>query len=380
MDVRIAQLEKNIGVTRLANVTGLDRIGLPVVAAVRPLSRNITVSFGKGKTYENACLSAVMEAAELFYSESCRFPSIHATYLELGSQAALNPLQLALPGSPKDVLLRKYNWVSGFNLRSGDIVLVPWEIISMDYSVVARAEERVLVFGPTGLAAAFEEPCAILHGLYEVIERDCHAKWNTISDAEREATRVDLTSIADPDTLKLLDDLNSVHLEVLLWDMTGACGIACYLAEIIDFETFAHTKYSHGAATDILPHRAIYRAFCEAAQVRLTYISGSRDDLDHSDYGRNFDELAANREWVSQSLTSLRKIPPLTKDQCCVSSNLDCVCELLRQRGIDDVIVVRLTSEKDNVAVVKVVVPSLNDVHDLETQRQTELVDEDVFA
>jgi ribosomal protein S12 methylthiotransferase accessory factor len=39
-----------MGVTRIANVTGLDRIGIPVAIAVRPNSRSVSVAQGKGQT------------------------------------------------------------------------------------------------------------------------------------------------------------------------------------------------------------------------------------------------------------------------------------------------------------------------------------------
>ncbi len=380
MDPQIAKLAKDIGVSRLANVTGLDRIGLPVVAAVRPLSRNITVSFGKGKTLEGARISALMEAAELYFSESCRQPQVYATYLELENRLALNPVQLTAKGSPSDVLHRKFNWVSGFNLKSGRLVLVPWEFISMDYSTVARKPERPLAFGPTGLAAAFDEPRAILHGLYEVIERDCHASWNAISDSAREATLVDLQSISDDDTLRLLDALKSGLLDVLVWDMTGDLGVPCYLAEIFDLDALTHTRYAHGAAADISPHLAIYRALCEAAQVRLTYISGSRDDLDHDDYGNQFDEMVANRKWVLENLVPMVKVSSSVENDSGANKTLDSVCERLEDSGFEDIIVVRLSGADDQVAVVKVIVPALKDLRDLEPQKPAEQLVEDVFA
>ena len=37
-----------MGITRVANVTGLDTIGIPVVMVVRPNSRSLAVSQGKG--------------------------------------------------------------------------------------------------------------------------------------------------------------------------------------------------------------------------------------------------------------------------------------------------------------------------------------------
>src|SRR4051812_28921774 len=37
-----------LGITRVADITGLDRIGIPVFQGIRPLSRAIVVSQGKG--------------------------------------------------------------------------------------------------------------------------------------------------------------------------------------------------------------------------------------------------------------------------------------------------------------------------------------------
>ena len=46
--IRFRPLAPQMGITRLGNVTGLDRIGIPVVVAVRPNSRSVSVSQGKG--------------------------------------------------------------------------------------------------------------------------------------------------------------------------------------------------------------------------------------------------------------------------------------------------------------------------------------------
>ena len=45
---RLKPLLPRMGITRLANVTGLDTIGIPVVMSVRPNSRSRSVSQGKG--------------------------------------------------------------------------------------------------------------------------------------------------------------------------------------------------------------------------------------------------------------------------------------------------------------------------------------------
>src|SRR5215207_7185666 len=68
------------GVTRLADVTRLDRLGLPVWQAIRPMSRALSVHQGKGATDTDAQIGALLEAvesdsAERFDSEGpiCRF-------------------------------------------------------------------------------------------------------------------------------------------------------------------------------------------------------------------------------------------------------------------------------------------------------------------
>jgi ribosomal protein S12 methylthiotransferase accessory factor len=45
---RVRPLAARMGITRLGNITGLDQIGIPVAIAVRPNSRSVSVSQGKG--------------------------------------------------------------------------------------------------------------------------------------------------------------------------------------------------------------------------------------------------------------------------------------------------------------------------------------------
>ena len=72
-----------MGITRLANVTGLDNIGIPVYMACRPLSRSIAVSQGKGLTPAEAKISAFMEAAETWHGETITLPLKMASFDEL---------------------------------------------------------------------------------------------------------------------------------------------------------------------------------------------------------------------------------------------------------------------------------------------------------
>src|SRR5215475_8652615 len=87
-----------LGITRVANVTGLDRIGIPVWLCVRPNSRCLSVSQGKGLTAELAQVAAVMESIEMYHAERVREPDLVATYRDArGYHDVLDPESL-MPG------------------------------------------------------------------------------------------------------------------------------------------------------------------------------------------------------------------------------------------------------------------------------------------
>ena len=376
--MQIEHLAKRIGVSRLADVTGLDHVGLPVVAAIRPLSRNLTVSFGKGLTREIARLSAVMEAAELYFSERPPGPLVCATHRALRRGTAIDPGNFEQI-EPCDISTRQFNWLEARVLNSGQPILVPWETVSMDFTAESRKEKRVLGFGATGLAADFNESRAVLHGLYEVIERDAHNAWNRASDEQRAETLVDLGSLRAPAVLSLLDRIDAANLELLLWDITGKAEVPCYIAEVFDLASSTPTAFVQGAAADLSAHAAILKAISEALQVRLTYIAGSRDDLEWSDYGSRYDHVVVNRFWVKNNLLARRKVPVPAAEPYQSEQALAELSSRLESGSSHPVIIVRLTSADDPVKVVKVIVPGFSDVQEIETLRPTEDFTHEIF-
>ena len=90
---RVRPLSARLGITRLGNITGLDRIGIPVAIAVRPNSRSVSVAQGKGLELPQAMASALMEACEGFHAEEVG-PTRRAAYRELAAGEIV-----AAPGS-----------------------------------------------------------------------------------------------------------------------------------------------------------------------------------------------------------------------------------------------------------------------------------------
>jgi ribosomal protein S12 methylthiotransferase accessory factor YcaO len=57
----------DMGITRLANITGLDRLGIPTWCAIRPICKQVQVTNGKGITHAAAKVEAFLKAdAELW--------------------------------------------------------------------------------------------------------------------------------------------------------------------------------------------------------------------------------------------------------------------------------------------------------------------------
>src|SRR5690606_30183412 len=63
---RFAPAARRAGITRIAELTGLDTLGIPVFAAIRPMGKSLSTQQGKGLTAEAARISALMESLETF--------------------------------------------------------------------------------------------------------------------------------------------------------------------------------------------------------------------------------------------------------------------------------------------------------------------------
>src|SRR6478736_5643799 len=115
----IRPIAETCGVTRLADITGLDTIGIPVFQAIRPLARSLSVSQGKGVTRVAARVSALMESIELHHAETVA-PTEHG------------PARAGDCLSPEDG--SQIDWCRGVNLLSGLTTRVPHARVSMDFA------------------------------------------------------------------------------------------------------------------------------------------------------------------------------------------------------------------------------------------------------
>lgn len=356
---RFSAAKQHVGITRLANVTGLDRIGIPVVMAVRPNARSLAVSQGKGIDLDAARASAMMESIELWHAEHIVAPLRHESYLALSQDSAMLDLE-QIPLRPRAQLRRDvgYEWIAGEDLGSGVTTWVPFEAVSMNTVI---ASDRVRTFSGTtnGLASGNELLEATVHGLLELIERDAVSLFHQQLDPVLRRRRIILESVTDSACAGLLAKLARARFEIALWDVTSDIDVPVYFAAIADPDDRT-TGIFRGYGAHLTATVAMARAITEAAQSRLTIIAGSRDDNLPGVYiaSRELQQRANQYQYYFS--------PPATTEFAAVSlatssfnDDLSALLIRLRAVGIEQVVGVPLSQLAVGVPVVKVFAPSL---------------------
>jgi ribosomal protein S12 methylthiotransferase accessory factor len=214
----------------------------------------------------------------------------------------------------------------------------------------------------TGLASGNHLLEAGSHGICEVVERDAGVLWASLPEPDQEDRRIDLDSIDHSDCRALLERYERAGIGVAVWDLTSAVGIAafhCLIGERQE-DPVRRLYAAEGAGCHPARHIALLRALTEAAQSRLTAISGARDDMLRQLYidTRDPATLLLHRRRLSQKgFRRFSAVPSFESD----SFEEDVAWELdhLRRVGLDRVIVVDLSRPELGLPVARVVIPGL---------------------
>ena len=186
---RVKRFAAAFGITRVANLTGLDRTGIAVVMVCRPNARSSAVFNGKGIDLASAQASALMEAAETWHAENIRLPLRYASFADLGGRQAvvdIDALPRAPPGTQFDPHL-PILWVEGRNLMDGSAIWVPFEIVHADSRMRGPPMTGCFSMSTNGLASGNHFPEAVSHAICEIIERDATSLWHRSPPAEQDA-------------------------------------------------------------------------------------------------------------------------------------------------------------------------------------------------
>ena len=349
-----------MGITRIAAITGLDRIGVPVVQAIRPLSRNLSVSQGKGLTDAASTVSAAMEAAERWHAERVVLSRTGVSRALLDDAASVDPADFAaddgaVPGSGDDV---PFDWVDGLDARTGETVRVPRDLVSMDYTEPPQSDR--LSRSSNGLAGGNTRAEALVSAVLELIERDGLAEFEMLEAEARDARRVRLDDL--PDAVRpLMDRLRQADLWLDIWDTGTDTGLPAFAALVSDTRVLrrsVHIPPAAGSGCHFDPAVALIRAVTEAVQSRAAYVSGARDDIDPDAYGPAGSAPPALAALFGGA-GARRGLPPAVAAGRSARDDLDILTDRLAAAGAGPVIAVDLTRPEIGIPVVRALVPGL---------------------
>ncbi|CAL9675358.1 YcaO-like family protein [Streptomyces sp. enrichment culture] len=263
---------EEFGITRLADLTGLDMVGLPVWTAIRPASKTLSASQGKGATALLAKLSAVMEAIELWHVEQPLPVAAVGPAAEVAPACPVAALPTTAPYPEHALAQVVCEWTPGAGLLSGVKTLLPVDL-------VRRRGQRpdwtpdVWRATSTGLGGNTRDEAAV-HALLEVVERDVLYRDTQAGGWRR--TLIDPRTVDDPFGQEVIARLAAAGMALEIALVDGPYGLPVCVAYLWS-EDYPVVFAGGGCHSD--PAIALTRAVTEAAQSRLAAIAGTRDDL-----------------------------------------------------------------------------------------------------
>lgn len=340
------------GITRVADITDLDRIGIPVFSSMRPTAARgaISVYNGKGATAVEARVSAIMEGIERYSSEAGDYPTTMSRYSDL-SEEAINPKELILPDGANDNA--EIPWVRGTDIISQEEILVPANAV---FHPFPEEYHRLFRANTSGLASGNRLEEAIFHGLAEVIERDA---WSLVEYLRKNGPNI--VNVKDELASELMGQFAKASVEVQVKDITSDIDVPTIAAVSDDTLLKDPALLTTGMGTHTKAEVALLRALTEVAQSRLTQIHGAREDTTTADFRRSigYDRMKRlNKHWFGESES--REFDQIKSfDSQDFLKDIEHIIEKLTNVGIKRVVVVDLSRPEINVPVVRVIVPGL---------------------
>jgi ribosomal protein S12 methylthiotransferase accessory factor YcaO len=372
---RVLPMLEAIGVTRVADVTGLDRVGIPNFTTVRPREPGFGISYynGKGATRSAAKAGALMEALERHTGERCDLPVYCYTQAEMQRRGpTLDPSQIMEPSVRRyepDVLVE---WVEGHDLLADEPTFVPLNAVVCPYKPAGGAKQ--LFYSHTnGLASGNTVEDALCHAICEVLERDAvalsdaqqllaHAVRRLLADAglqyaapDSEPVRAQLVDLdtLPPRSRRLVKMMREAGLLVYIRNLTSALGIATFDCLSVERKLDGRHLVHYGSGTHPDARVAVSRSVTEAAQSRVAHIQGGREDLTEivrTPAPFDPDEVYGAGERIS--FAAVRSY-----ENANIDDDIRLMLRRLAEIGFRQVVAVDLTHQELGVPVIRVVIP-----------------------
>jgi ribosomal protein S12 methylthiotransferase accessory factor len=367
--VQAKDFAARLGITRVTDITRLDRVGVPVFVGIRPsaIDGSYCVSAGKGLAPIEAQVGAFMEAIEFAVAQSdiANVQQVLATPRDL-LDGSLRPEAvfdfcpfLGMEFSPDEPM----SCLEAEDLLQGVPTLVPAELVLIPFSDQPNAGK----FGAqcNGLASGNTIEDASLHALFELLEGDARS-FNVVRDRASRICEDSLPSSVQ----EIIASVKSAELDIVVRALPSAFGVPVF--EAVLWDPYAWTGfYLHGGwGCHLSREIALMRAVTEALQSRLSWLHGGRDRLEgQRARGLPLDE-ARNRFTACRGSTSTAfdGVKDLMGQMTTIDQATATTLDLLQRGGIERVCRVTLTDAHDPLHVVRMIVPRL-EMFDMQSPR-----------
>lgn len=389
----VMPISKKIGVTRLADITDMDVLRIPNYSAVVPGTEDyIWVYSGKGPTKRHAMASALMESIERYSS----LPSgwlgkfVRSSYSELSkTHKVLHPDEIVEPMRfvyHTDMMM---DWLPGYDLVSGEEIMVPASIALFRYTSSPPAINPFSYFHTNGLASGNVMEEAVCHALCEVIERDAmsladlrasaipfHILRTIVHSLNAAAFSVspiltdkfvddpsifpdvDISEIDFEPVKTLVEKFRQAGISLMVKDITSDIGIPTFNASSVEWISHDYGYLAEGHGTHPDARIAVLRAITEVSQTRAANIQGARDDLRKIKYNdENTDDKRAWQFMHSTKKIRFSEVPTFFNED--ILDDINFILYRLKNVGLNQVIIVDLTNPDIGIPVVRAIVPGL---------------------
>jgi thioglycine synthase len=389
----VMPISKKIGVTRLADITDMDVLRIPNYSAVVPGTEDyIWVYSGKGPTKRHAMASALMESIERYSS----LPSgwlgkfVRSSYSELSkTHKVLHPDEIVEPMRfvyHTDMMM---DWLPGYDLVSGEEIMVPASIALFRYTSSPPAINPFSYFHTNGLASGNVMEEAVCHALCEVIERDAmsladlrasaipfHILRTIVHSLNAAAFSVspiltdkfvddpsifpdvDISEIDFEPVKTLVEKFRQAGISLMVKDITSDIGIPTFNASSVEWISHDYGYLAEGHGTHPDARIAVLRAITEVSQTRAANIQGARDDLRKIKYNdENTDDRRAWQFIHSTKKIRFSEVPTFFNED--ILDDINFILYRLKNVGLNQVIIVDLTNPDIGIPVVRAIVPGL---------------------
>ena len=358
---------RTAGITRITEITHLDRVKIPVFSSIRPTAQSggVSVYAGKGATVEQARASAMMEGFERYSAEKQDIDqekiSISA-YNEIKNDSVLNPRDLLLPKSfeNQNIEMQKLEWIEAEEIISESPILVPANAVFHPYIPNREIKPCAMAMfkgNTNGLASGNVIEEAVLHGIFEVVERDA---WSIFELTKRNKKQIDLDTIENETVSELVEKFTSQGIKIKLMDITADLKIPTIVASADDTVLKDAALLTLGVGTHLNPEIAAIRALSEVAQSRATQIHGTREDTVRADFMRKagYENMKrTNKDYFVEEDEKINLSDIENKITGSIKRDIEVSIEEVQKAGLDKVIYYDLTREETGVNVARVIIP-----------------------